>query len=90
MPSHESVGLIGAPKRAKCEHVGCYRDALHEHRDQGYCTGHFPLYRDGWHCTATVTHRITGELGRCPVVGSEMVACAGRTFCPRHAKEAGW
>lgn len=44
------------------------------------------LNRDKWRCTQQITHRISGRLGRCPVMGSEMVVRDGRTMCPRCAR----
>jgi hypothetical protein len=45
------------------------------------------LLRDKYRCTETVTHRISGHVGRCPVMGSEMVVRDARAMCPRHARE---
>lgn len=44
------------------------------------------LLRDKYHCTEQVTHRISGAVVRCPMVGSEMIVMAGRAMCPRHAR----
>lgn len=50
------------------------------------------LLRDGYRCTETVhpreapNGRMVGHSGRCPGMGSDVIAIDGRTLCPHHAR----